>query len=56
MCTRNRKKVSRFLSVGYNDLQSVVVVVFVGFKANCPLMGPGPGRDVPSVGGLSKGS
>ena len=28
------------------------VVVVVGFKSNCPLVGPGPIEDVPSVGGL----
>ena len=31
-------------------------VVVVGFKVNCPLVGPGPIGGMPTVGGLSKGS
>ena len=33
----------------------IVVVVVVGFEANCPLVGLGPIGDVPSVGSLFMG-
>ena len=34
------------------DQELNIVVVVVGVKANCPLVGPGPIGGMPSVGGL----